>query len=176
MPAPRRSASPKRSDARSSPRLPARASCRRPSALPRRPACRSTQPRRLLREADVILAVGTEISETDLWESRITFPARLIRIDIDPATLARPHARRDRHPGRCRDGARRASPQRCPQPIMRPAQAEREACIRDHLAGEIGMRGPAARDLRMVLGGHPRGAAARHHHRLRHDADRLCRQ
>ena len=48
--------------------------------------------RDVLRRADVILAVGTEISETDLWETKITIPGKLIRIDIDPANLVRPHA------------------------------------------------------------------------------------
>ena len=48
--------------------------------------------RDVLRRADVILAVGTEISETDLWETKITIRGKLIRIDIDPANLVRPHA------------------------------------------------------------------------------------
>lgn len=45
-----------------------------------------------MREADVILAVGTEISETDLWDASIELPGKIIRIDLDPETLARPHA------------------------------------------------------------------------------------
>lgn len=45
---------------------------------------------RLLQEADCILAVGTELSETDFWSSRFTLH-NLVRIDIDPAVMARPH-------------------------------------------------------------------------------------
>ncbi len=47
--------------------------------------------KKLMREADVILAAGTEISETDLWDGGIDLPGKIIRIDIDPATLARPY-------------------------------------------------------------------------------------
>jgi len=45
-----------------------------------------------LRRADVVLAVGTEFSETDydfFFKGDVEIPGRLIRIDIDPAQLAR---------------------------------------------------------------------------------------
>ncbi|MFO1035759.1 MAG: 5-guanidino-2-oxopentanoate decarboxylase [Geminicoccaceae bacterium] len=43
-----------------------------------------------LATADAVLAVGTELSETDTWvEDRLTFGGPLIRIDIDAANLAR---------------------------------------------------------------------------------------
>lgn len=45
-----------------------------------------------VREADVVLAVGTEIAETDLWHQSFAPGGALIRIDIDPAVLARPFA------------------------------------------------------------------------------------
>ena len=45
----------------------------------------------LLKSSDCILAVGTELSETDFWFSDIVIEKHLIRIDIDPAVLARPH-------------------------------------------------------------------------------------
>jgi 5-guanidino-2-oxopentanoate decarboxylase len=48
--------------------------------------------KKLLKEADVVLAVGTEISETDLWDASIELPGKIIRIDLDPEALARPHA------------------------------------------------------------------------------------
>ncbi len=41
--------------------------------------------------ADAILAVGTELSETDLWYQTFDITTGLIRVDIDPATLARPY-------------------------------------------------------------------------------------
>ena len=46
----------------------------------------------LLAEADCILAVGTELSETDFWTSTAIIAKNLIRIDIDPASLVRPHS------------------------------------------------------------------------------------
>lgn len=42
----------------------------------------------LLAKADVILAVGTEISETDSFVERLEFSGELIRIDIDPAKIS----------------------------------------------------------------------------------------
>ena len=48
--------------------------------------------RKLLMESDCILAVGTELSETDHWDLNFAITQNLIRIDLDPASLARPHA------------------------------------------------------------------------------------
>ena len=43
----------------------------------------------LIASADVIVAVGTELSETDFYTgTRLPFAARLIRIDLDPGKLA----------------------------------------------------------------------------------------
>jgi 5-guanidino-2-oxopentanoate decarboxylase len=44
-----------------------------------------------LQESDCILAVGTELSETDFWDGSYRLTAPMIRIDIDPDSLARPH-------------------------------------------------------------------------------------
>ena len=41
----------------------------------------------LLPEADVILAVGTELSETDSFVERMNFTGKLIRVDIDPTKI-----------------------------------------------------------------------------------------
>jgi thiamine pyrophosphate-dependent acetolactate synthase large subunit-like protein len=41
--------------------------------------------------ADVVLAAGTEIAEPDLWAERFAPQGQVIRIDIDPDSLARPH-------------------------------------------------------------------------------------
>ena len=38
----------------------------------------------LLAEADVVLAVGTELAETDSWVDRLSLPDALVRVDIDP--------------------------------------------------------------------------------------------
>jgi 5-guanidino-2-oxopentanoate decarboxylase len=45
-----------------------------------------------LAESDCVLAVGTELSETDFWTTEFRLSGNLIRIDIDPSSLARPHA------------------------------------------------------------------------------------
>jgi 5-guanidino-2-oxopentanoate decarboxylase len=44
-----------------------------------------------LQNADCILAVGTELSETDFWAGTFRLTAPIIRIDIDPDVLAKPH-------------------------------------------------------------------------------------
>jgi len=41
----------------------------------------------ILPEADVILAVGTELSETDSFVERLNFKGQIIRIDIDPSKI-----------------------------------------------------------------------------------------
>jgi len=43
----------------------------------------------LLRSADLVIAVGTELGETDSWIDRLPITGRLIRIDIDPGNLKR---------------------------------------------------------------------------------------
>jgi 5-guanidino-2-oxopentanoate decarboxylase len=43
----------------------------------------------LLRRADVVIAVATEMAETDSWIDRLPLGGKLIRIDIDAATLGR---------------------------------------------------------------------------------------
>jgi 5-guanidino-2-oxopentanoate decarboxylase len=47
---------------------------------------------RIVMHADLVLAVGTEISETDLWYQTFDITSPMIRIDLDPASLARPYA------------------------------------------------------------------------------------
>lgn len=49
--------------------------------------------RELIKAADVVLAVGTEFSETDRYgdESPLEIDGKLIRLDIDPGQLARNH-------------------------------------------------------------------------------------
>lgn len=44
--------------------------------------------RELLRAADVVLALGTELAETDTWSGALAFEGQLIRVDIDPAKFA----------------------------------------------------------------------------------------
>jgi 5-guanidino-2-oxopentanoate decarboxylase len=45
--------------------------------------------RELLAAADVVLAVGTELAETDHWTERLPIAGKLIRIDLDARTLVR---------------------------------------------------------------------------------------
>ncbi|MBA4100131.1 MAG: decarboxylase [Rhodospirillum sp.] len=42
-----------------------------------------------LAEADLVIAVGTELAETDHWRRSLTFHGKLIRIDLDAPTLVR---------------------------------------------------------------------------------------
>jgi 5-guanidino-2-oxopentanoate decarboxylase len=47
---------------------------------------------KLVMDADVVLAAGTEISETDLWDQSFDITSPMIRIDLDSDSLARPYA------------------------------------------------------------------------------------
>jgi len=38
----------------------------------------------LVEQADVVLAVGTELAPSDLWNGPLRFPGTLVRVDIDP--------------------------------------------------------------------------------------------
>lgn len=42
-----------------------------------------------LAEADLVIAVGTELAETDHWSGKLTFHGKIVRIDLDPPTLTR---------------------------------------------------------------------------------------
>ena len=44
-----------------------------------------------LQDSDCILAIGTELAETDFWNGSYRVAAPMIHIDIDPDVLARPH-------------------------------------------------------------------------------------
>ncbi len=44
--------------------------------------------RELLCDADVVLALGTELAETDTWSGALEFGGKLIRVDLDAAKLA----------------------------------------------------------------------------------------
>ena len=45
----------------------------------------------MFRESDAILCVGSELSETDFWNDSVVIERNLIRIDIDPDVMGRPH-------------------------------------------------------------------------------------
>jgi len=49
------------------------------------------QVQQALLSSDCILAVGTELAETDFWSPHMLIEKNLIRIDIDPAAIAGPH-------------------------------------------------------------------------------------
>ncbi|MFI1395645.1 thiamine pyrophosphate-dependent enzyme [Streptomyces sp. NPDC020681] len=40
-----------------------------------------------LAECDVVLAVGTELAESDVWSAPLSLPGTLIRVDLDPAQM-----------------------------------------------------------------------------------------
>ena len=60
------------------------------AALPE-PTVRSSV-RALIEGSDLVIAVGTELGETDSWTSFLTFSGKLIRIDLDAHTLTRDYA------------------------------------------------------------------------------------
>jgi acetolactate synthase-1/2/3 large subunit/5-guanidino-2-oxopentanoate decarboxylase len=43
-------------------------------------------------QADLVVAFGTELGEVDLWRDRAGHTCPMIRVDLDPAVLAQPHA------------------------------------------------------------------------------------
>ncbi|MBM2715016.1 5-guanidino-2-oxopentanoate decarboxylase [Mesorhizobium caraganae] len=44
-----------------------------------------------LQTFDCIVAVGTEMAETDFWRTDISFPGKIVRIDLDAFNIARPY-------------------------------------------------------------------------------------
>ena len=46
----------------------------------------------LLSSADLVIAAGTELSETDTWIERLPIAGKMVRIDIDPASTMRDYA------------------------------------------------------------------------------------
>jgi 5-guanidino-2-oxopentanoate decarboxylase len=47
---------------------------------------------KFLSEADLVIAVGTELAETDHWTARLPIQGKLIRVDLDQRTLVRDYA------------------------------------------------------------------------------------
>ena len=45
----------------------------------------------MLAGSDAILCAGSELSETDFWNDSVVIERNLIRIDIDPSVMGRPH-------------------------------------------------------------------------------------
>ena len=45
----------------------------------------------LLAEADVVIAIGTELAETDHWAEKLEISGKMIRVDLDPDQLDRDH-------------------------------------------------------------------------------------
>ena len=44
----------------------------------------------MLAGADVVLALGTELAETDHWAGRLEIPGKVVRVDLDPGKLDDP--------------------------------------------------------------------------------------
>lgn len=45
----------------------------------------------MLKASDALLCAGSELAETDFWNQSIVIEKNLIRVDIDPSALSRPH-------------------------------------------------------------------------------------
>lgn len=104
----------------------------------------------ILRKADVILAAGSELSETDFWDLEFNLQNRLIRIDIDPASLTRPHAAEVATLG---DAAAALSGirNRLPAADTGELSARNAARVRDYLAAELRREDDLRGLLRRVL-------------------------
>ncbi|TCL08620.1 acetolactate synthase-1/2/3 large subunit/5-guanidino-2-oxopentanoate decarboxylase [Shimia isoporae] len=50
-----------------------------------------SESKRIIGESDLVIAVGTELSECDLWRDELGHTGRLVRVDIDPEVLADRH-------------------------------------------------------------------------------------
>lgn len=46
---------------------------------------------KIIAESDLVIAIGTELSECDLWRNTLGHEATLVRVDIDPEVLADEH-------------------------------------------------------------------------------------
>lgn len=86
-----------------------------------------------LRGCDAVLCVGSELSETDFWDTTAILERNLIRIDIDPGSLARPHTAEIAILG----DARAALEQLAPKIEAKPAKPQpRESQVSDDAARE----------------------------------------
>lgn len=47
--------------------------------------------KRIIGDSDFVIAIGTELSECDLWRDELGHTGRLVRVDIDPEVLADRH-------------------------------------------------------------------------------------
>lgn len=106
--------------------------------------------RKLLRTADVVLCAGSELSETDFWDSSFLLSSGLIRIDLDPMTLARPHAADIAILGDAA-GALRGILANLPAADHAERRKAAEKSIATTLAAEIGDDTPLRKILRQVL-------------------------
>jgi 5-guanidino-2-oxopentanoate decarboxylase len=106
--------------------------------------------KKLMMEADVILAAGTEIAETDLWEVSIELTGKIIRIDLDFETLARPHPS---HIPILADArlALQAIVDTLPSIDLEKRRRENEALVADYLRREPQEEGELRSQLRLVL-------------------------
>ena len=124
-----------------------------------------------IRSADAILCAGSQLSETDFW-SEVVIDENLIRIDIDPDSLARPHTAEI-----AINADARAALEAIAEGLSQqkgPGRGEISKLRTDELDTVI-----ADENRRLAhagAGGDPRSTSARDRHLLRHDADRLSRQ
>jgi 5-guanidino-2-oxopentanoate decarboxylase len=103
---------------------------------------RATQ--ELLTAADVVLAVGTELAETDVYTTiRLTFPGRLIRIDIDAAQLAERSAQEVAIHADARAALEELTPRVHPRRGWRSAAGDARG-VRLAIEAQIGAHGRAA--------------------------------
>jgi len=130
-----------------------------PSALLAQPV------QQVLAEADVVIAVGTELAETDSWVDRLEIPGKLIRIDLDSFTITRDYPptvaieadagetlealTRLIKPGRQPDTARVAAVRQAVKDKMRPLE-KKHAKVLDALRAALPRDGIVVSDMTQI--------------------------
>jgi thiamine pyrophosphate-dependent acetolactate synthase large subunit-like protein len=91
-----------------------------------------------LAAADLVIAIGTELAETDSWVDRLPIAGRLLRIDIDAATLKRDYPPTLGLRGEAGAVLARLLPAVAARPDRAAAAAERAAALRAQHRGSLG--------------------------------------
>lgn len=108
--------------------------------------------RQLASEADIVLAVGTELSESDTWDGRLDIGGRLVRIDIDSGQTHRNAWSDEMLVGDAADVTKRISG--VVRGLARPSRQRSTVAhdrIRDAVAAEAASLGKRWADLMAML-------------------------
>jgi acetolactate synthase-1/2/3 large subunit len=107
-------------------------------------ALRVASGRAVLEDADVVLAVGTELADTDLWAATPALQGHLIRVDIDERQLQKNAVAEVALLGDANAVVRQllaASHQRVPAGVSKRNGARRAATARERIAADVDLDG-----------------------------------